>query len=123
MKLLGRVVVLGSPGGSVVKNLLANAGDARDAGSISRSGRSPGGGNDNPLLAFLPGKFYAQRSLAGYSPWGHKESDVTERLCVHGGYSFLRNCRFLLFDTHSAPVKWNYSLFYRQVLHFSASLP
>ena len=39
----------GFPGGSVVKNLLANAGDARDAGSTSGSGRSPGGRNDNPL--------------------------------------------------------------------------
>ena len=27
---------------------------------------------------FLPEEFYGQRSLAGYSPWGHKESDVTE---------------------------------------------
>ena len=26
---------------------------------------------------FLPGEFCGQRSLAGYSPWGHKESDVT----------------------------------------------
>ena len=43
------MVVLGFPGGSVVKNLLANAGDARDAGSTSGSGRSPGGRNDNPL--------------------------------------------------------------------------
>ena len=34
------------PGGSVVKNLPANAGDE---GSIPRSGRSPGGGNGNPL--------------------------------------------------------------------------
>jgi len=31
------------------KSLPANAGDARDAGFISGSGRSPGGGNDNPL--------------------------------------------------------------------------
>ena len=29
---------------------------------------------------FLPGKSHRQRSLAGYSPWGHKESDTTERL-------------------------------------------
>ena len=28
---------------------------------------------------FLPGKAHGQRSLAGYSPWGHKESDPTER--------------------------------------------
>ena len=33
----------------VVKNLPANAGDVRDTGSIPGSGRSPGGGNDNPL--------------------------------------------------------------------------
>ena len=29
---------------------------------------------------FLPGKFHGRRSLVGYSPWGHKESDTTERL-------------------------------------------
>ena len=33
----------------MVKNLPASAGDARDAGSIPGSGRSPGGGNGNPL--------------------------------------------------------------------------
>ena len=32
---------------------------------------------------FLPGKFHGQRSLAGCSPWGHKESDATERLSMH----------------------------------------
>ena len=31
-----------------------------------------------PAPLFLPGKPYGQRSLVGYSPWGHKESDVTE---------------------------------------------
>ena len=40
---------MGFPGGSVVKNPSANAGDTRDAGSISGSGRSPGGGHGNPL--------------------------------------------------------------------------
>ena len=35
--------------GSVIKNLPANAGDTGDASSIPGSGRSPGGGNDNPL--------------------------------------------------------------------------
>ena len=37
------------PGGSVVKNLPANVGDAGDVGSVPGLGRSPGGGNDNPL--------------------------------------------------------------------------
>ena len=35
---------------------------------------SPGGGN---TLVFLPAKFHIQRSPAGYSPWGCKESDMT----------------------------------------------
>ena len=41
--------VNGFPGGSVVKNLPANAGDTRDVGSIPGSGRSPGVGNGNLL--------------------------------------------------------------------------
>ena len=32
----------------------------------------------HPTPVFLPGKFHGQRSLVGYSPWGHKESDMTE---------------------------------------------
>ena len=39
-------MLLGFPGGSVVKNLPANA---RDTGTISGSGGSPGEGNGNPL--------------------------------------------------------------------------
>ena len=31
---------------------------------------------------FLPGKPHGQRSLAGYRPWGHKESDMTEHVAV-----------------------------------------
>ena len=33
-----------------------------------------------PTPVFLPGKSHGQRSLVGYSPWGRKESDTTERL-------------------------------------------
>ena len=40
---------LGFPGGAVVKNPPANAGDTGDAGSIPGLGRSPGGGNVNPF--------------------------------------------------------------------------
>ena len=40
---------MGFPGGSVVKNLPANAGDAGDSSSTPRSGKNPEGGNDNPL--------------------------------------------------------------------------
>ena len=40
---------MGFPSGAVVKNPPANAGDARDTGSLPGLGRSPGEGNDNPL--------------------------------------------------------------------------
>jgi len=33
-----------------------------------------------PTPVLLPGKFHGLRSLVGYSPWGCKESDMTERL-------------------------------------------
>ena len=33
-----------------------------------------------PTPVFLPGKFHGLKSLVGYSPWGRKESDTTERL-------------------------------------------
>ena len=38
------------------------------------------GNGRQPTPVFLPGEFHGQRSLAGYSPWGHKESDKTKRL-------------------------------------------
>ena len=36
-----------------------------------------------PTPVFLPGEFYGQRSLVGYSPWGHKESNMTEHRLTH----------------------------------------
>ena len=35
-----------------------------------------------PIPVFLPGEFHGQRSLAGYSPLGGKESDMTEQLSL-----------------------------------------
>ena len=58
----------------MVKNLPAR----QETGLIPGSGRSPREGNGNSLPVFLPGEFHGQRSLAGYSPWGCKESDTTE---------------------------------------------
>ena len=51
---------------------------AGDPSLIPGSGRSPGEGNGHPL----PGESHGQRSLADYSPWGHRESDTTERLTL-----------------------------------------
>ena len=61
----------------VVKNPLASAGDVRDVGSIPGLGRSLGGRAWQPTPMFLPGESGGQRSLVGYSPWGHKELATT----------------------------------------------
>ena len=45
-----------------------------------RVGKIPQRRNWYSTPAFLPGESYGQRSLAGYSPWSHKELDTTERL-------------------------------------------
>ena len=45
-------------------------------------------GQEDPLEkgmaspVFLPGESHGQRSLVGHSPWGHKESDMTEQLTL-----------------------------------------
>ena len=36
-----------------------------------------------PTPIFLPGKCHGERSLAGYNPWDHKDSDITERARAH----------------------------------------
>ena len=62
----------------VIKNPPANAGDKRVVGSV------PGWEDPcwrrvrQPTLVFLPGESYGQRSLVGYSSWGHTELDMTK---------------------------------------------
>ena len=58
----------------MVKNLLPNAGDIRDAGSIPGLGRSPGGGHGNAFQYSCLENYHGQRSLAGYRLYGRKES-------------------------------------------------
>ena len=77
-KMIARISIIGSAGfqaGLVVKNLPSNTGDLRDAGLIPGSGRSLAGVNGNPLQYSCLENPHGQRSLVGYSPWGHKESD------------------------------------------------
>ena len=64
--------------GSVGKESACNAGDPGDLGLTPGSGRSPRGGHSNPLPVFLPGESHGQRTLVGYRPQDHKESDTTE---------------------------------------------
>ena len=63
----------------MVKNPPANGGYVRDTGLIPGLGRFPWRKEWPPTPVFLPGEFHGQRSLEGYSPWGRKESDTTEK--------------------------------------------
>ena len=69
------ICIWGFPGGSAVKNPPANAGDARDVGSIPGLGRIPGEGNGNPLqYSCLENPTDGGASC----PWGRKDSITTE---------------------------------------------
>ena len=70
-------VFMGFPGGSDDKESTCNMGDL---GSIPELGRSPRGRHGNPLQYFCLENPHGQRNLEGYSPWGCKELDMTERL-------------------------------------------
>ena len=62
----------------MVKNPPANAEGVKKCSSISGSGRSPGGGQDNLWQYSCLENSHGQRSLEGYSPRGCKEMDMTE---------------------------------------------
>ena len=64
-----------------------------------------------PIPVFLPGESHGQRSLVGYSPWGHKELDTTEWLTLP---PFI-----LLYPTvHTATVTWKAS---EELTHFQGA--
>ena len=78
-------ILLGFPGGSDCKESACSAGDL---GLIPGSGRSPGEGNGNPLQYPCLESPMEGGNLVGYSPWGPKESDTTERLHFHFCFIF-----------------------------------
>ena len=63
------------PGSSDGKEFTCNV---EDLGLIHDLGKSPGGGHGNPFQYSCLENPHGQKSLEGYSPWGHKESDTTE---------------------------------------------
>ena len=64
----------------MVKNLLANAGDITDAGSIPGWGKILWRRAWQPTPVFLPGESYGKGSPASPSLWGHRELDAIEQL-------------------------------------------
>ena len=68
-------ICMGFPGGSDGKESACSVGDLD---SVPGLGRSPEGGHGNPLQYSCLENPHGQRSLVGYGPQGHKESDATE---------------------------------------------
>ena len=78
---LTRILMIGFSGGSDGKESACSEGDL---GSMPGLGRFPGGGHVNLLQYSCLEDPHGQRSLVGYSSWGRKESDTTERLSTEG---------------------------------------
>ena len=76
---LSNIPFWGFLGGTVVKNPLAIAGDARDVDLISGLERSPGEGNGNLFQYSCLGNLIDR----GDYPWGSKELDMTEQPSTH----------------------------------------
>ena len=77
--------MLGFLGGIGVKNLPANAEDM----NLVLDWEDPLRRKEQPTPVFLPGESHGQRSLAGYSPRGHKEPDMTKHYTQHSTASIL----------------------------------
>ena len=92
------MISMGFSGGSVGKESTCNAGDL---GSIPGLGRSPGEGNGNPLQFSCPKNPHGQRSLVGHTPWGCKESGMTERLSTA---QHVQHISMSLFATHMSSL-------------------
>ena len=71
---------MGFLGGSDGKEFACNAGDL---GGIPGLGRSPGEGRGNQLQYSCLENSHGQRSPVGYSPWDHKQSDMTEQPSIY----------------------------------------
>ena len=82
-----------------------------DLDLIHGLGRSPGGGHGNRVQYYCLENPHGQRSLVGYSPWGHKELDTTEWLNHH--HQFGPNILvFKIFLTSLLPQSNSFYLFY-----------
>ena len=77
---------MGFPGSSAGKKSTCNAGDPFD----SSVGEIPWRRDRLPIPVFWPGEFHGL-----FSPWGHRESDTTERLSLHFTSIFLRNAEVI----------------------------
>ena len=84
MRIRDKVILrMGFPDSSAGKESTYNVEDTGDTGLIPGLGKFPGEGNGNPLQDYCLENPTDRGAWLGYSPWGRKESDTTERLHYH----------------------------------------
>ena len=93
---------IGFPDSSAVR-LLSAIQDIQGTQVQPLGREDPMEGEWQPTLQFMPGKSQGQRTLAGYSPWGHKESDNTEHTCMHAyiySYVYMYSLLLIMVSSH-----------------------
>ena len=103
------IFTLGFPGGSNGKE---SAGNVGDLGLIPGVGISPQEWHGKPLQYSCLENSHGQKSLAGYTPWGHKELDMTEwlsMLLLLSHFSGVRLCATPETGAHQAPQSLGFS--------------
>ena len=76
-------------GASLVSQMVKRPPAMKRPGFDPWVGKSPWRRKWQPTPVFLPGESHGQRTLIGYSPWGRKESDTTERLHFHFSFTYM----------------------------------
>ena len=109
------ILLLGFPGGSVSKESACNAGDL---GSIPGLGSSAGEGHGNPLQYSCWENPHGQRSLAGFSPRGRRESDKSERLSIAQSFFYYWTLFLSQFFTITSNLQWKTVYFYLILFRF-----
>ena len=97
----------------------------RDLGLIPGLGRSSGGGHGTPLQYSCLENPHGQRGLAGYSPWGHTESDTTEvtkhrETLTYVYWSIIKN---IIKDLDEQPAEEVHRVAFGRALWTEASVP
>ena len=115
---------MGFPGGSGSKETACNVGDP---GLIPGSGRPLGEGKLQTTPVLLPKEFHGQKSLVGYTPWGCKESDMTEQItlppppCLSNPASLLHSHRYYAFTT--VPLEYSFPCWIHPTFQSQINLP
>ena len=89
---------------SLVAQMVKNPPQCRIRGLDPWVGKIPWRREWLPTPVFLPGEFHGQGSLAGYSPWGRKDSDTTELLTLHSFTSRHLYCGHILYTQEEGEV-------------------